>query len=316
MSDVIVTVNGLDIRENSLYKIVDKPDNNALDGLREYGSSKVPQEYMATLTQCPYDPSTDTYDTGFYIHSPCYKGMDQGARTKIVKILHEKIVEPYERVYGLGILDNKNESFWNNYNIELEEGRIFNTADIKQLLDLYIAMRGAELTPKAKLGDPKFSKSQFFIEDREVTNKKKNERSQNHMNALEHFFIMLTSEKHKLISVLKYANMNGANSMTVDTSDTNLKSLFKDWIDTDVKNVDNFLRVSNMINKKQGLEEVTIYSLLLDMNKQGKLPKIGEEFTYEDTPLGADLKTVAKNLTTKQSLKATKTKIIQEQTEE
>lgn len=316
MSDVIVSVNGLDIKKNSLYKIVDKADNNALDGLKEYGSTKIPQEYMGTSAQCPWDQQSSTYDTGFYTFSPCYKGLDQEARVKLVNILQDNIVDPYEKVYGHGTLDNKNENFWSNYNIDLEEGRIFNTSNVKDLLDLYISMRGFELTPKALVGDPRFKNSQFFIEDREVSNKKRNERAQNYMSVLQHFFIMLNSEKHKLISVLKYANMNGANSMTIDTPSTNIQALFKDWIDGDVKNVDNFLRISTMINKKAGLEEVTLYSLLLDMNKRNKLPKVGEEFTYDDIPLGADLKSAAKNLATKTNLKSLREKIYQEETEE
>ena len=316
MSEVIISVNGLDIKEKSLYKIVDKVDNNALDGLKEYGSTKIPQEYMATGAQCPWSRETQTYDTGFYIHSPCYRGLDQEARVKLVDILQTHIVEPYEKVYGFGKLDNKNEEFWSNYDIELDEGRIFNTANVKDLLDLYIAMRGFELTPKSKVGDPLFNNSQFFIEDREVSNKKRNERAQNYMSALQSFFIMLTSEKHKLISVLKYANMNGSDGMTVDTPESNIQALFKTWVDTDVKNVDNFLRVNAMINKKAGLEEITFYSLLLDMNKRNKLPKIGEEFTYDDIPLGVDLKTAAKNLATKTSLKELKNKILQEETDQ
>lgn len=316
MSDVIISINGLEIKRNSLYKIVDKSDNNALDGLKQHGSTKIPQEYMGTLAQCPYDKRTDTFDTGFYIYSPCYNGMDEGARVKHVALLQTEIVEPYERVYGIGLLDNKNEDFWTTYDIDLEEGRIFNTGNIRDLLDLYIAMRGFELTPRSKVGNPNFSTSQFIIEDREVTNKKKNERAQSYMDALQHFFVMLTSEKHKLLSVLKYANMNSANGMTSETSNSSLNSLFKNWIDEDVKNVDNFLRVSNMVNKKAGLEEVTLYSLLIDMLRRNKLPKIGEEFTYDETPLGADLKTVAKNLATKTSLKETKNKILQEETEQ
>lgn len=316
MSETVISINGLDIKKNSLYKIIDKADNNALDGLRDYGSTKIPQEFMGTSAQCPYDISTETFDTGFYIYSPCYKGLDQEARIKHVAILQELIVEPFEKVYGIGILDNKNEKYWTEYNIDLEEGRIFNTANIKDFLDLYIAMRGFELTPKSKNGDPMFAKSQFFIEDREVTSKKRNERAQNYMSALENFFIMMTSEKHKLISVLKYANMNAANAMDSTTPNSNINSLFKSWIDEDVKNVDNFLRVSAMVNKKAGLEEVTLYSILIKMLKANKLQKIGEEFSYEDSILGADLKSAAKNLATKPSFKEVKNKILQEETEQ
>ena len=109
--------------------------------------------------------------------------------------------------------------------------------------------------------------------------------------------------------------MNGADSMNSDTSDSTVNSLFKNWIDSDVSNVDNFLRVVSMTNKKPGLEEVTLYSHLLDMNKKGKVSKIGEEFVYADVILGADLKTAAKNLATKASLKELKVKVFEEQSE-
>lgn len=316
MSEVIVSVNGLDIKENSLYKIKDKPDNNALDGLREFGSTKIPQDFMATIVQCPWDSATGTFDTGLYVHSPCYKGLDHNVRTKIVKSLQERIVEPYERIYGFGILDNKNEKFWEETTVELEQGRIFNTANVKDLLELYIAMRGFELTPKQSVGDPRFRNSQFIIEDREVTSKRRDERAQNYMNTLQTFFVLLTTAKHKLVAVLKYANMNGARSMNLDTPDSTLNSLFKDWIDSDSKNVDTFLRISGMVDKAKGMEELTFYSLLLDMNDRNKLIKVGEEYTYDDVPLGADLKTVAKNLVSKKTLKPLKEKILQEETEE
>ena len=135
------------------------------------------------------------------------------------------------------------------------------------------------------------------------------------MNALQQFFTLVSTSKHKLIPILRYTRMNGADSMNGETSDTMLSSLFKNWIDSDVSNVDNFLRVVSMTNKKAGLEEVTLYSHLLDMNKKGKVSKIGDEFVYADVTLGADLKTAAKNLATKSSLKELKVKIIEEHSE-
>lgn len=312
---VIVKVNGLEIKEKTLYKIVDKIDNNALDGLREFGSTKIPQEYMSNIIQCPWDARSGAYDTGFYIHSPCYNGLNEEDRKIVVSNLQEHIIKPFEQMYGLGMLDNKNFDYWANYSVDLEEGRIFNTANIKDLLDLYIAMRAFALTPKDLKGDPRFKDSQFMVEDREVTNKRRNERDINYMDALQQFFTLVSTSKHKLIPILRYTRMNGADSMNGETSDTMLSSLFKNWIDSDVSNVDNFLRVVSMTNKKAGLEEVTLYSHLLDMNKKGKVSKIGDEFVYADVTLGADLKTAAKNLATKSSLKELKVKIIEEHSE-
>ncbi|PZU17884.1 MAG: hypothetical protein DI622_10245 [Chryseobacterium sp.] len=169
MSDkVIIEVNGLKIKENSLYKVVDKPDLNAVDGLREHGSTKVPLEFMGNSVQCRYDVANRVFDTGFYTQSPCYSNMDRELREQRVRTLREKLVDPYELVHGIGKLDNKNEEFWLEYEYTVFEGKIFNTEDVNDLLALYIAMLGFELTPKELNGDPRFRNAQFCIEDKEV----------------------------------------------------------------------------------------------------------------------------------------------------
>lgn len=313
MSDnLIIVVNGLKIKENSLYKVVDKPDSNAVNGLREHGSTKVPVEFMGNSAGCPYNREKEVYDTGFYTQSPCYSTLSREERESKVKILREKIVEPYEMVHGEGILDNKHAKFWDEYEFTLHEGKIYNTENVNDLLDLYMAMQGFELTPKDALGNPAFSSSQFCVEDKEVTSKKRNERTQNYMKAMTSFALMSSTEKNKLVAVLKYVRMPGAESLSTETQESTFNALFHDWINADVKNVDDFTRVIDMISKKPGLEEVVIYGHLVDMLAKQKIIKIGGEFSFKENPLGADLKTAAKNLISKANLKELKTQIYNE----
>lgn len=311
MSDnVIIEINGLKIKENSLYKIVDKPDSNATDGLRQHGSTKVPVEFMGNSVQCRY--VNGVFDTGFYTQSPCYANLNKEAREQQVRLLREKIVEPYEIVHGSGILDNKNEEFWINFEYTIFEGKILNTENIDDLFELYIAMRGYELTPKELNGDPRFNQSQFCVEDKEVTSTKRNERAQSYMKAMTSFAMMLTTEKSKLVNCLRFVRMPGADNLNGTTHDATFNALFHDWINADVKNVEDFVRVTDIISKKPGLEEVVIYSHLLDFVSSRKVTKIADEFTYKDTPLGADLKTAARNLATKTSLKDLKLELYKE----
>lgn len=314
MSDnVIIEVNGLKIKENSLYKIVDKPDLNAVNGLREHGSTKVPVEFIGNTAGCRYNLEKGVYDTGFYTQSPCYANLPREAREQRVRILTEKIVEPFEMMHGDGVLDNKNEKeFWDKYEYSIFEGKIFNTDNVKDLLDLYISVLSFELTPKGSEGNPMFNDSQFCIEDKEITSKKRNERTQSYMVAMTSYTLMLTSEKNKLIAALRFVRMPGSDNLKSETQDATFNALFHDWINNDVKNVDDFVRVSNMINKKAGLEEVVIFSHLLDLNTKRKVVKIGDEYSFHETPLGADLKTAAKNLVSKTSLKDLKLEIYKE----
>lgn len=308
--NIIIEVNGLTIREDSLYKIVDKPDRNALDGLREFGSTKIPSEAVGNSVQCRY--VNNLFDTGFYIQSPCYSSMDKSAREQKVRILQEKIVDPYETTHGYNVLDNKNDSFWEEFTYHLFEGRVFNTANVDDLLELYLAILGFELTPKDKIGDPRFNSAQFCVEDKEVTTKKKNEKALNYMGAMTSFALLITSEKNKLINCLRFVRMPGADSLNVDTADSTIQSLFHDWINSDIKNVDDFVRVTDIISKKAGLEEVVVYSHLLDLVSKGKITKFGDEFVYKEVPVGMDLKTAAKNFATKTSFKELKAELYKE----
>jgi hypothetical protein len=313
MSDnVIIEVNGLKIKENSLYKVIDKPDSNAVTGLREHGSTKVPVEFMGNSAGCRFDKAKKVFDTGFYTQSPCYSNLDKSAREQKIRMLQQHIDEPYELDHGDGILDNKNSDFWEEYSYDLFEGKIFNTENIDDLLALYIAILGFELTPKESVGNPMFNESQFCVEDKEVTSKKRNERTQNYMKAMTSFALMLTSEKNKLVSCLKFARMSGSDNLDANTQDSTFQALFHDWINDDVKNVDDFLRVVDKISKKAGLEEVVLFGHLLELSGSNKVVKIGGEYSFKENPLGADLKTAAMNLATRPSLKDIKTQIYKE----
>lgn len=313
MSDtLIIEVNGLKIKENSLYKVIDKPDSNAVTGLREHGSTKVPVEFMGNSAGCRYDKDKGVFDTGFYTQSPCYANLPREVREQKVRILREKIVEPYELVHGEDCLDNKNHKFWEEYEYILHEGKIFNTENIDDLLDLYIATLGYELTPKDSVGNPMFNESQFCVEDKEVSSKKRNERTQNYMKAMMSFATMLGPEKNKLISCLRFVRMPGSDNLDSDTQESTFHALFHDWVTADIKNVDDFMRVTDMVNKKPGLEEVVIFSHLLDLVGQNKVVKIGGEYSFKENPLGPDLKTAAKNLASRPTLKEIKTQIYKE----
>lgn len=313
MSDnLIIEVNGLKIKENSLYKVVDKPDANAVTGLREHGSTKVPVEFMGNSAGCRYDIEKGVFDTGFYTQSPCYANLPKEVREQKVKMLQQYIVEPYELVHGEGVLDNKNHDFWINYEYILHEGKIFNTENIDDLLALYIATLGFELTPKEAIGNPAFNSSQFCVEDKEITSKKRNERTQNYMKAMMSFATMLGPEKAKLVSCLKFVRMPGSDNLDANTQDSTFHALFHDWLNADVKNVDDFLRVTDMVSKKQGLEEVVLFSHLLELVGSNKVVKIGGEYSFKENPLGVDLKTAAKNLASRPALKEVKTQIYKE----
>lgn len=296
MSNVIIEVEGVTLKTNSLYQFKGKYDASAVNGLKETGSTKVPMYGVGTWAQCRFE--NGLYDTGFYTDSPCYAGLPLEERATLVRILQEKIVQPYESIYGTGTLDNKNLEFWDSFGVDIAEDRVISTDTPLATLELYIALRGKYLTPPDKTGDPRYSSSQFVIADREVSSKKVNEQAINSMAAMRLYATLVTGEKMKLIFILRYLGVQGSDSFTLDTPDTTMDSIFHTFINRDIQNVKDFLRIVELSNKKVGFEEIKIYHELNRAQYNNTLTKQGTSLFMKDLELAADLKGSAKFLAT------------------
>ena len=80
MGKVIINVNGLDIKEDSIYTITGKLDKNAPSGFVKEGTTKLPSLGIMNTVVCNFvitNKATNqgVYDTGLYVESPCYAKM-------------------------------------------------------------------------------------------------------------------------------------------------------------------------------------------------------------------------------------------------
>ena len=306
-ADTIVEVNGLIIKSDSTYKITPKPDSDAPSGFVKEGTTKLPSMGIGNSVPCRYvitnkATGQGVYDTGLYEQSPCYSTMNQEEVKLLVERLQEKIVIPYEKSHGKGILDQSNTEFWDNYVVDLEAGRYFSTSSIDDLLGLYIAMRGYELTPRDSMGDSKYNDSQFCIEDKAEVKNIKDRRAENIMRALTNFGNLLQTNRPTLINMLKYVQMLG---ITNEVDDTTLNTVFYEYVQKSETNVKRFLDTLDLVEKDKG-ELVNLYAHLTVLARKGMLQKEGAMYMFNGVELGADLKTAAKNLGNK---KLSKTKI-------
>jgi len=309
-ADELFNVNGLSIKKDAVYKIENRLDLKAPSGYQKERSTKLPSADTGNTIYCPFD--NGVWDTGLYAFSPCYRGeSDSTATTEKLKMLQEYVVKPYERKTGIeGILEQKNDTFWNDYKVELWAGKYFNTSEPDDMLQLYLAMMAGELAPENDGGNPKYNQADFVIIDKAKERTLKTRKAVTNIDAIISFGALLSENPQKLSNILRYV---GVANITDKIDGTTMKTMFHTWIERDERNAEIFGELIDKCEDKKFEEMVYLHSTLKKTAESGKLSKnsIGD-YVYNGVSLGKDLKAVAKNLVQNSELSDTKAQIIEE----
>lgn len=297
-----ITVNGLEIQVGKTYKITGKVDPTSPKGLQDIGTSKIPNNRVANSTTCPFktmdwSSGSGIYDTGFYVESPCYADMDIVEVKTIVRTLNDMLVNPYERRHGKGILDHNNFEFWDNYRTDLREGRMLATRNVDDLMALYIAMRGFDLTPEDQVKSPKFSGSQYCVIDRDKSRSIQEKRSESYMDTIIDFGAMLNTDKNTLIKVLHYLDLTGVSE---EIDNTTLKTTFKDWVEIG-ENVTRFRAALELMESETDSNIIPTYVKVRSLMKKGIVKIVRGEYYFESVHIGVDLQSAARFLNRKEN---------------
>lgn len=299
----IIEVNGLLIKADTLYKVDNKLDMDAPDGFIKEGTSKIPSEGVSNVITCRYVEINDregVYDTGFYAGSPCYRGKSDAEQKSIISTLKKYIVKPFEDFYGKpDILSHLNLEFWDNYTVELFAGRVFNTNDPKDLLDLYISLRSFDLTPVGQEGNPAFSRADYTVKDSDSSLSVAKQRALDRMDAITNFGI-LVKEDPKMASHLLKALEALRPNMSMDARE--LKITLTMWLDKAVTNPDRFNSFYSKLETESGKDEIVLLSNVRKMILSRKIRKEGRDYIFDNQVLGSDVVNIVKNLQSDEEL--------------
>ena len=178
----IIDLYGFSLKEDTIYEIREKLDPDAPDGYVEYETTKALINAVHNVEPAAvWDGVLGVWDTGLFLESPylIQASPDPTVRAKDLAKLHKSIVEPLEKLKGVGVFDNtsneKNDAYWNNYGIEVKRGKVFNTGNPEELYQLFILVLTKRLTPKELTSHPEFKKSQYIIIDKEESYNKESE---------------------------------------------------------------------------------------------------------------------------------------------
>lgn len=296
--NIVASVNGLDIKEGAIYKVLHKPDSTGLDGYAQEGATKLPSEGVMEVFQCKYvmtDPNnrTGVWDTGFYPESPCYANIDEKEAKVIVKALKDNIVTPYERKYGVGILSHENDTFWNAKYFVLEEGGVFDMSNVEQRLTLYMAMRNRKLTPSDKINDVSFRGSFYCIQDVNKVRNRNIDRMADEMRAGSMFTTLGKTNQNLLKAVMSYV---GFAAFSADSDEKTRLGMFGNWLKSDANNVYKFLEAIDLSEDKANSDVLFIYYKLPLAVKRKIIEREQGVYVYKSELLAGDLKTVARRI--------------------
>lgn len=287
---LLASVGGLDIYSDSVYVITGKKDEGAPTGFQERGIAKAPFPGNKTVTQCSWDKYLKVYDTGFFPHSMCYKGMSKESAANEMRKRCDNIKAPYEEASGED-LSQSNLDFWDSKTVHCYDGRLFYTNDVNDLLDLYLAVLSKTLTPKEEDGSPIYSNSLYCVEDKTTAVDIRKQRQIDKMNIISDFMIMLKSkdsEKQKLMDLLLYMDVIHTTEIDPEAA----QYVFSNWIESKNTNVDAFKEAkSRFLDKSEndnGPHIISFNRMIKEMSYGGVITVDSSGLVFGGQTIGGD----------------------------
>lgn len=288
-----VVVNGFEIESGKIYQVTPKPDEDAPDGFRKERTTKVLSPRITESIGCVKNAQTNTWDTGFYEYSPCYKHLPMNQREEIVKNIVKNIKEPIENLYGgTNKLDQNNDAFWDEYSFELRNGEIFNTAEPKELLNLYMAILHRSLAPVKDASHTSYREAKYCVINKDEVINRKLSKDLNYNKAIGNFWTLYENDKPKLIDVLGYLGLHATESTNEATLNNIVSNYLKNKQSGD-QNVEIFLETFKKAKTEEGKAEIKLYGNLKDLAKKGVIIKEGTDYMLAGKPIGSTFKIAA-----------------------
>lgn len=310
---LLATVGGMKIYSGSIYVITGKMDEEAPSGYQERGISKTPFPGNKSVTCCGWDKDLRVYDTGFFINSACYKGYSMEEKKAEMELRIKNIRNPFEESVN-GDLDQKNFDFWDSYRIDLYDGRLFYTDDVRDLFELYIAVLSKSLTPKEEDGNPLYVESYYCVEDKTTAVDIRKQRQIDKADILFDFMSRLKGseiEKQSIYNLLLYLDI----IHSVDLDPSMVQYVFTNWIDAKNTNVDMYKEASSRFlsddASSEGMQIIKFHRMIKEM-VEGLAISISSDGLYLNGELiGADAVSASMALVQNKSMIETKSRVLE-----
>ncbi len=267
------------IKIGSTYEIAHKYDGTAPDGMQEIGATKFPLTGIAEVKSVYFDESRNTTDSGFYNESLCNSRVPQAEREELVRLYQKFVQEPYEKRMNKDCSET-NYDFWGKYKYEVKVNKSFNTADPKDLFDLFHALKQGTVCNEGEK-DAVLQKARYTIKNIEATKSKEDKKLDDKFDAMKIFDTLFESDMEKLYTVLEFLQASNPRGMEKEA----LKKIYRRILDDSKKGtefVKRFLEASNKYNTDQGKLEMQYFAAVQRLFVKGKITKKFGALHHED----------------------------------
>jgi hypothetical protein len=306
--NVILKIYDFEIKKDTLYEIKEKLDTSAPDGFKEFNTTKVLSDTIVdTFPGAVFDRERGIWDTGLYPTSSSFmRAIQPEIRVSALKALKENIIKPIEDEKGENVLDqnSSNNRFWDSFRIDLQRGKVFDTAKAEDLLRLYLLLIHRRVTPKHMESHPEFKQpiSMYCIVDKDSSVSREAEKEMRQAKASALFYNLLSTDREGLIRVLDYLGISATNA----TEDSVLYTIFGNFIKSKEDKYQNdkiFIETVEKYQTEDGEEEIFIHSKLKELYIKGKVKNKKGEIWIDDVFVESGWKNAARKVKEDKELK-------------
>ncbi len=310
---VLFTINGFEVKENSIYSVSDKKDGDAPTGFVKAGVSKLPHDGVDEtfgVRWVEVSRGKGVWDTGFYEYSPCYDGMSDEERKVMVSSLKKSVLDPYKKAIGdPTAFDQNDNAFFDNMLFKIDSRKVYNTENPIQRMELYFALRAYQVAPRGAEGDSKYRLASYVLNDNTKKVKDKDDLNVITFKATGVFQKLYENDRERLIAVLNWVGLK----IGIDPDEGTLISMFAEYIRESYSRTKAFLDIVTETETEIGLNKLNIYKRLKEIvNKSNKITKSpnGTYFYDGDVEIGPDLKAASENIAKNKDLNRIKKEIL------
>lgn len=308
---VTVKVANTEVHIGETYEVIGKKDLDAPSGFIENNTTKLLMAGIKELRSVPYDEMLERFDTGFEVQSACNFKIPSYEKAALVEQYVKLIKKPYEESYNKDT-NAINSDFWMGnmdgakpYICEIYTGKTFDTANPKDLFDLFHALKQGFLCEEGEK-DSDLQKAKYCVKNKNRVLSLQEDRENDKFEANATFSILLDTvdadEDDTLYTILEWmqiSNIRGADKATLKRTFIKLISNEK----TGYASAKRFLEAYNLSHSEAGKEKMEIFSMLSKLQLRRKIEFKRNQYFLEDELLGNHLKGAAETALQKPELR-------------
>jgi len=289
---------GFEITDNTVYKLRQKKDPSAPEEMQEKGYSKYPGS--SDTIKCPFLKDGNVYDTGFEETSRLYVNISEAKeRTKIVKQRRDNVLKPFLNLKGISDDRFKPSSIedWDNFGVPLDTLRSFRTNDVKERMELYLALIGYSVVPPNEDEyDYKYDNANFVLESSEIKVKAETSNKLEKTKASAMYYQMMMNRKEALADILVYLGNTELYKSTGD--DTVLLTYLDNKILNSTQSTERFLELYEKSEEEKGALELQVHRKIIKAMKlkDKDFAKEGGKLIYKNSLIGQTEKEASRYL--------------------